>query len=165
MAQCSAGPSKLGGRGYNYSIYKSKTFYIYFKRSWIAIPLTRFLNHPAALQCSGFFRISLHFFNSILHMWSPLSSLDFWHSINLRAVSSQYLLFTLLIQFKLVNFGQNNIHSTIDFFLRPARKKRMYHITEARTNCPDICTVTFVVNRKSGSLVHPVIPSLQGWLA
>ena len=88
LAQCSAGPSKLGGRGYNYSIYKSKTFYIYFKRSWIAIPLTRFLNHPAALQCSGFFRISLHFFNSILYMWSPLSSLDFCHSINIRTVNS-----------------------------------------------------------------------------
>ena len=50
----------------------------------------------------------------------------FRHSIYIRTVSSQRLLSTFLIQLKLVYgpFRQSNMHSTLDFCPRPARKER-----------------------------------------
>ena len=47
------------------------------------------------------------------------------HSLYIRAVSSQRLLSTSLIQFKLLYgpFGQSSMQSTLDFCPRPARKE------------------------------------------
>ena len=49
----------------------------------------------------------------------------FRHSIYIKTVSSSGLLSTYLIQLKLVYgpFGQSNMHSTLDFCPRPARKE------------------------------------------
>ena len=62
---------------------------------------------------------------SALSLLRPSVEFTYFHSIYIRTFSSYRLLFTLLIQFKLVYgpFGQSNMHSTLDFCPRPARKQ------------------------------------------
>ena len=94
LAQCSADPSERGeGRGDNHSppqqikakpsIPISKGLGVIspqiFKPSYSPAPVAALESHSI-------------FFNSILHMWSPLSSLDFCHSTNIRTVYCSILL-------------------------------------------------------------------------
>ena len=55
----------------------------------------------------------------------------FFHSIYIRTVTSYHLLSTLLIQIWLFYgpSGQDNMHSTVDFYPRPVRKETNVHTT------------------------------------
>jgi hypothetical protein len=62
--------------------------------------------------------------NSMLTLY-VMDILTDHHSIYIRIVTSQNLLSTFLIQFRPVYglFGQRNMHSTLDFCPKPARRK------------------------------------------